>query len=169
MSEVSSVIEMLKVLAHPVRIRIAYILFSEGASRVGDISKKLNISQPIVSQQLKILKSANVVDFKRQAKAVSYNICDESAQALLGLLSSRLAHNLFKPTPTPSKPAGNANIFVDVNICPQNHYCFPIDFCPEMAISQEGFALPVIDLHKCTLCGKCLKTCPYGAFVIKEK
>lgn len=54
-------------------------------------------------------------------------------------------------------------IIVDKDLCPQNHKCPAIKVCPENAISQTGFNLPVIDQGKCIICGKCIKFCPMGA------
>ena len=47
--------------------------------------------------------------------------------------------------------------------CPQNHPCPCIRVCPVGAISQTGFGAPVIDMAKCTKCGKCVRACPMGA------
>jgi Fe-S-cluster-containing hydrogenase component 2 len=47
--------------------------------------------------------------------------------------------------------------------CPQNHQCPIIKVCPEEAISQSGFSLPVIDQSRCTECGKCARFCPMKA------
>ena len=43
---------------------------------VGDISKILNINQTTVSHQLKILKSASLVKFRREGKIIYYSISD---------------------------------------------------------------------------------------------
>ncbi|MFC2138772.1 4Fe-4S binding protein [Bacteroidota bacterium] len=53
--------------------------------------------------------------------------------------------------------------------CPSNHYCPVINVCPADAIDQEGpFSAPQINDEKCSVCGKCLKLCPYGAFQINK-
>lgn len=54
-------------------------------------------------------------------------------------------------------------IFVDINLCPQNHECPLVLLCPNKAISQTGFYLPVIEYEKCTLCGLCEKKCGKAA------
>jgi len=48
--------------------------------------------------------------------------------------------------------------------CPRNHPCPSVQVCPVGAITQEGFAAPVIDPGKCIDCGKCQRFCPMGAF-----
>jgi len=59
-------------------------------------------------------------------------------------------------------------IDVEASRCPQNHRCPAMRICPVDAISQDGFAAPVIDQDKCISCGKCARVCPYGAFHFKE-
>lgn len=47
--------------------------------------------------------------------------------------------------------------------CPQNHPCPSIRVCPYGALSQQGYGAPVVDVEKCTDCGKCVRSCPTGA------
>ncbi|MCL2888275.1 MAG: 4Fe-4S binding protein [Elusimicrobia bacterium] len=54
-------------------------------------------------------------------------------------------------------------IFVDKNLCPQNHRCPAINVCPVKAISQQDFGLPAIDQNKCIKCKRCVNFCPKGA------
>ncbi len=56
-------------------------------------------------------------------------------------------------------------MIVNANKCPQNHACPSIPVCPVGAITQKDIhALPVVDPHKCILCGACQNFCPKGAF-----
>ena len=59
-------------------------------------------------------------------------------------------------------------LVIDKNLCPQNHKCPMISFCPMEAITQEGFSLPVIDSDLCIECGKCIEVCGKKA-VHKQK
>ena len=59
------------------------------------------------------------------------------------------------------------HIFIDKNRCPQNHFCPAVRVCPEKAIKQSIFALPVIDQEKCIQCEKCIRFCPMGAIKVK--
>lgn len=43
--------------------------------------------------------------------------------------------------------------------CPKNHKCPSVGACPVGALSQKGFAAPVIDYKKCINCGKCTRYC----------
>jgi len=52
--------------------------------------------------------------------------------------------------------------------CPQNHPCPSLRVCPTGALTQQGNNAPVIDADKCIDCGKCVKYCPMGAFVLDK-
>jgi ferredoxin len=55
---------------------------------------------------------------------------------------------------------------VIINRCPQNHPCPSLTVCPMGALSQKGFAAPVVDHNKCIACKKCAQFCPMGALVV---
>jgi len=59
-------------------------------------------------------------------------------------------------------------LFVIQELCPQSHKCPSVDVCPVGALSQVGFNAPVVDNDKCIRCGKCCKTCPMKALVLKD-
>lgn len=51
--------------------------------------------------------------------------------------------------------------------CPQNHPCPSVRVCPVGALSQKGYAAPVVDMEKCIQCGKCEKFCPMRALALE--
>ncbi len=55
------------------------------------------------------------------------------------------------------------NVVVRSEHCPQNHPCPAIRVCPVGAMTQKGYAAPVIDKEKCIKCGKCVRFCGMGA------
>ena len=50
--------------------------------------------------------------------------------------------------------------------CPQNHVCPATRVCPVGALSQNGFAAPLVDMDKCIRCGACVKFCPKRALIL---
>ena len=64
--------ELFKVFGDSTRIRILYALF-ESELCVNDIAQLLNLGQSAVSHQLKILKDAKLVRFRREGK--DYILC----------------------------------------------------------------------------------------------
>lgn len=71
------------------RYRILEALM-KGPLAVGEIAKRVDIPQPAVSQHLKVLKSANLVDDERQGQEVLYSV---NVAYMAGLLK-KLAINL---------------------------------------------------------------------------
>lgn len=65
-----------KALGHPIRLSIARTLYrSEEGQEVGWIQKVMaafNLSQPAISQQLKKMKQAGILDSKREGRHIIY-------------------------------------------------------------------------------------------------
>lgn len=59
------------------------------------------------------------------------------------------------------------SLVVKKNRCPQNHPCPSVRVCPVGALTQQGYAAPIIDMKKCIKCGKCTKSCPMRALVFE--
>ena len=53
--------EMAKVLGHPARINILTFLLKKGSCITGSIVEEVGLSQPTVSQHLKVLKDAGLI------------------------------------------------------------------------------------------------------------
>jgi len=68
--------ELFKVFGDSTRVRILYSLF-ENELCVGDIAELLNMSQSSVSHQLRILKDAKLVKFRRDGKSIFYSLDDD--------------------------------------------------------------------------------------------
>lgn len=64
-------------IGHPSRLRILEYLDINGASSVSDITKYLGEEQVIVSQHLRKLREANLVQTKRRGIFIYYDICEE--------------------------------------------------------------------------------------------
>ncbi len=67
--------DMLKALAHPLRLRIAAILCQE-PRRVGEIAVLLSAPQAIVSQHLRILRMSGLVAADRHGGNASYSLTE---------------------------------------------------------------------------------------------
>ena len=68
--------ELFKVFGDSTRIKIICSLF-ESEMCVCDLSVLLNISQSAISHQLRVLKSARLVKFRRAGKVIYYSLGDE--------------------------------------------------------------------------------------------
>lgn len=68
--------ELFKVFGDSTRIKIICALF-ESEMCVCDLSALLNVSQSAISHQLRVLKSARLVKFRRAGKIIYYSLDDE--------------------------------------------------------------------------------------------
>lgn len=64
----------LKALGHPVRLGIALRLAAEGGTCACDFAELFDISQPAVSQHLKVLREAGLVQTRRDGTQILYSL-----------------------------------------------------------------------------------------------
>lgn len=76
--------ELFKVFGDSTRIRILYALF-ESELCVGDMAQILNLTQSAVSHQLRILKDAKLVKFRREGKIIFYSLDDDHVRMMLSM------------------------------------------------------------------------------------
>lgn len=67
-------VELMKALAHPLRLQILEFIDGQGTINVNKIYNTLKIEQSITSQHLRILRLAGVVNAKREGKFIRYHI-----------------------------------------------------------------------------------------------
>ena len=79
--------EIFKVLSVETRVKIIELLKANGALGVKDISEKLGITPPAVSQHLKILKQAGLVRSERQGYWIPYSINEEAMEGCRKILN----------------------------------------------------------------------------------
>ena len=78
--------EMLRILAHPMRLRIVDALNAAGELPVGAITEHLGIAQAATSQHLNHMRRVGLVRSERRGKEVWYSIADERPIALLNCI-----------------------------------------------------------------------------------
>ncbi len=76
--------ELFKVFGDSTRIRILYALV-ESELCVGDIAQLLGMGQSAVSHQLKILKDAKLVRYRREGKSIIYALDDDHVRNILNM------------------------------------------------------------------------------------
>ena len=76
--------EFYKCLSDYTRFKIVYALL-DGELCVGDIEKIVEMSQTAVSYQLKILRQAHLVKYRRVGQNVYYSIDDEHVKDIVNL------------------------------------------------------------------------------------
>ncbi|MGH4052664.1 MAG: ArsR/SmtB family transcription factor [Clostridium sp.] len=82
----SEITNILKVLAHPIRLCIVKNLLDQGECNVGHMQTCLKIPQSTVSQHLQKLRYAGIIEGTRHGLEVNYKIRDERIMKLINLI-----------------------------------------------------------------------------------
>ena len=76
LAEYSSVSDVFGALSSPVRAAIVHRL-TDGEQTVGNLVDALGLSQPLVSQHLRVLRSSRLLTTERRGREVAYSLADE--------------------------------------------------------------------------------------------
>jgi len=76
-----------RALGHPARVAILRMLASSGECICGGIVERLPLAQPTVSQHLKVLKEADLIQGEVEGPRVCYCIKPETVDRLRALLN----------------------------------------------------------------------------------
>lgn len=76
--------QFFRALAHPVRIRILETL-TRGGRSVQELQEALGVDQPIVSQQLAVLRNHGIVAAQKEGLSVRYSLRDPLVTDLLAV------------------------------------------------------------------------------------
>lgn len=74
--------ELFKIFGDSTRIKILYLLF-ESEMCVCDIADFLGMTVSAISHQLRILKNAKLVSYRKEGKSVFYSLADEHISSIL--------------------------------------------------------------------------------------
>lgn len=81
--------DILKAMAHPVRLCILRGLYSEGEKNVSTMQECLKIPQSTVSQHLAILRNRGLIKGRRNGLEVSYSISSDIAREIIKTILDR--------------------------------------------------------------------------------
>lgn len=80
--------DMLKVLGHPVRLRIVSGLMKQNKCNVNKMVEKLNLPQSTVSQHLSLLKSRGIIAPVKDGVSTCYQVIDERVRKIITILQN---------------------------------------------------------------------------------
>ncbi|WP_242214726.1 helix-turn-helix transcriptional regulator [Bacillus cereus group sp. BfR-BA-01383] len=75
--------EVLKVLAHPVRLSLVKIMIAKGPTNVTTMYRDLQMPQSTISQHLSKLKATKIVTGTRKGLEIYYEVTDNRTKAIL--------------------------------------------------------------------------------------
>jgi len=82
----TEIAELLKALAHPVRICIIRGLMNKGSCNVSYMQGCLNLPQSTISQHLQKLKSLGIIKGERNGLQINYKICNETIENIVNAM-----------------------------------------------------------------------------------
>ncbi|MFX3628349.1 MAG: ArsR/SmtB family transcription factor [Ectobacillus sp.] len=80
-------VEVLKVLAHPVRLGLVETMIAKGPVNVTAMYEEFEMPQSTISQHLAKLKSAKIISGKRKGLEIYYEVVDNRAKSILSMLA----------------------------------------------------------------------------------
>jgi DNA-binding transcriptional ArsR family regulator len=80
--------ECLKILAHPVRLKIVKLLLGE-TSNVGTIAETCSVASHVASEHLRLMERCGFLKSQRDGKFVYYSIAEPHLENLMGCIESR--------------------------------------------------------------------------------
>ena len=89
--------DFFKTLAHPARIRVLELL-REGERSVGELIPEVGLEASHLSQQLAVLRRANVVQARKDGTTVRYSVTDERMFQLLEVAKAIITSTLAEST-----------------------------------------------------------------------
>lgn len=89
----SEAASLLRALASECRLLVLCHLIESGELSVGELAKRVRLSQSALSQHLAKLREEELVTTRKEAQTVYYRVADPKAAQLLSLI-----HSLFCPT-----------------------------------------------------------------------
>jgi len=98
-------LEVLKIIAHPVRIKILDELV-KGVKCVSDLEEFLEISQPNVSQHLSLLRRYGLIDYFIDGRLRCYFLKDAMVPDLIEIINKEYPEDLPAPACCPVTKKG---------------------------------------------------------------
>lgn len=80
--------EVLKAIAHPVRLCIIRGLLEKGVCNVSTMQSCLDVPQPTVSRHLQILKNLGIIEGERNGLEINYKVTNDKIVKALDILLS---------------------------------------------------------------------------------
>jgi ArsR family transcriptional regulator, lead/cadmium/zinc/bismuth-responsive transcriptional repressor len=90
--EIAQLTGLFKLLGDPTRARILYAVLEAGEMCVCDIAATIDATETTVSQALRLLRSAGVVNNRRDGRMVYYRLADAHVRMLLDLSREHARH-----------------------------------------------------------------------------
>jgi DNA-binding transcriptional ArsR family regulator len=105
-------VDLLAELAHPVRLRVIDRLGQAGPATVSRLAQELDVPLPLLSNHLRRLREARLVNVERAGRHAVYSLADPGLEALTGVLD-RVAGRVAPRPDVPDTAFGRARTCYD--------------------------------------------------------
>ncbi|MHC2068293.1 ArsR/SmtB family transcription factor [Bremerella sp. T1] len=92
MDALNEAAECLKVLAHPVRIRMVQLLL-HGRYTVGEIAEDCGIAENLASEHLRLMQRCGFFTSEREGRRVYYAVAEPHLEDIMNCIESRFLLN----------------------------------------------------------------------------
>ena len=96
LDEAGTLAQLFRLLGDPNRTRILYALLEVGELCVCDLAAVVEVPETTVSQALRLLRTAGVVDNRRSGRMVFYRLADAHVRMLLDLSREHTRHDVIR-------------------------------------------------------------------------
>lgn len=94
--------DLFRLLGDPTRVSILMALLEAGELCVCDLSATIDVAENVVSQALRLLRTADVVRTRREGRRIHYRLADAHVRMLLDLSADHVSHQEPAQTDTPA-------------------------------------------------------------------
>ncbi len=90
--EIRGLADQFKLLADPTRLRMIFVLLEAGEFCVGDLAAVTESTESATSHQLRLLRAAGLVSYRREGRLVYYRLADTHIRLLLDVAAEHYRH-----------------------------------------------------------------------------
>ncbi|MGD9793647.1 MAG: ArsR/SmtB family transcription factor [Acidimicrobiia bacterium] len=90
--------ELFRLLGDPTRLALLHALASGGELCVCDLAEVVAVSDNVVSQALRLLRTADIVRTRREGRRIHYRLADAHVRLLLDLSVDHVGHRSNHPS-----------------------------------------------------------------------
>ena len=94
--------DLFRLLGDPTRVSILMALLEGGELCVCDLSSTIDVAENVVSQALRLLRTADVVRTRRDGRRIHYRLADAHVRMLLDLSVDHVSHQPAQTVAAPS-------------------------------------------------------------------
>ncbi|NIA24369.1 MAG: metalloregulator ArsR/SmtB family transcription factor [Gammaproteobacteria bacterium] len=91
-AEAQDLAEQFKLLSDPARLRMIYVLLQAGEFCVGDLAALSELSESATSHQLRLLRTAGLVSYRKEGRVIYYRLADTHIRMLLDVAAEHYRH-----------------------------------------------------------------------------